>query len=90
MIQVPLAGFALPTAPAVSVYVRRVPTIVLNGEPRPVAEGTSVAALVAELGLLPQQVAVEKNREIVPRAAHAGELLRDGDHLEIVTFVGGG
>jgi thiamine biosynthesis protein ThiS len=67
-----------------------VPTIVLNGEPRPIAEGTSVAALVAELGLSPQQVAVEKNREIVPRGAHAQELLRDGDRLEIVTFVGGG
>jgi len=67
-----------------------VPTIVLNGEPRPIAEDTSVAALVAELGLSPQQVAVEKNREIVPRGAHAQELLRDGDRLEIVTFVGGG
>jgi len=67
-----------------------VPTILLNGEPRPFAEGTTVAALVTELGLLPQQVAVEKNREIVPRGAHAQELLRDGDHLEIVTFVGGG
>ena len=66
------------------------PTIVLNGEPRPIAEGTSVAALVAELGLQPQQVAIEKNREIVPRGAHAHELLRDGDLLEIVTFVGGG
>jgi thiamine biosynthesis protein ThiS len=67
-----------------------VPTIVLNGEPHPIAEGTSVAALVAELGLMPQQVAVEKNREIVPRGVHAQEILRDGDRLEIVTFVGGG
>lgn len=67
-----------------------VPTIVLNGEPRPVAEGTTVAALVAALGLQPQQVAVEVNREIVPRGTHAQVLLRDGDQLEIVTFVGGG
>ena len=66
------------------------PTIVLNGEPHPIVEGLSVAALVAELGLSPQQVAVEKNREIVPRGAHAQELLRDGDRLEIFTFVGGG
>lgn len=66
------------------------PTIVLNGEPHPVAEGTSVAALVTALGLQSQQVAVEKNREIVPRSAHAREPLRDGDRLEIVTFVGGG
>ena len=66
------------------------PTIVLNGEPHPIVEGTSVAALVTALGLQPQQVAVEKNRQIVPRSAHADESLRDGDRLEIVTFVGGG
>ena len=65
-------------------------TIVLNGEPHPIADGTTVAALVAALGLSPQQVAVEKNREIVPRSAHADEQLREGDQLEIVTFVGGG
>ena len=71
-------------------YVPPVPTIVLNGEPRALAEETTVAALVTALGLVPQQVAVEKNREIVPRSAHAQTLLRDGDQLEIVTFVGGG
>lgn len=71
-------------------YVPPVPTIVLNGEPRAVAEETTVAGLVTSLGLSPQQVAVEKNREIVPRSAHAQTLLRDGDQLEIVTFVGGG
>lgn len=66
------------------------PTIVLNGEPRFVTEGRTVADLVAELGLVPQQVAVEKNREIVPRARHGQAPLHDGDVLEIVTFVGGG
>lgn len=70
--------------------LRPVPTIVLNGDPRSIAAGRSVADLVAELGLLPAQVAVEKNREIVPRAAHAQTPLHDGDILEIVTFVGGG
>ena len=73
-----------------SVYVPPVPTIVLNGEPHPLADDTTVAALVAGLGLSPQQVAVEKNREIVPRSEHAQTILRDGDQLEIVTFVGGG
>ncbi|MBA3545353.1 MAG: sulfur carrier protein ThiS [Nannocystis sp.] len=73
-----------------SVYVPRVPTIVLNGEPHSLAEETTVAALVTALGLVPQQVAVEKNREIVPRTEHAQTILRDGDQLEIVTFVGGG
>jgi len=90
VIQVPFAEIALGGARADSVYVPPVPTIVLNGEPRAVADGTTVAALVAELGLSPRQVAVEHNREIVPRSAHAQTLLRDGDRLEIVTFVGGG
>lgn len=91
MIQVPFAGL---TRDASAVRnrctFRPVPTIVLNGEPRSVAEGRTVADLVAELGLVPQQVAVEKNREIVPRAGHAQARLHDGDILEIVTFVGGG
>lgn len=73
-----------------SVYFPPVPTIVLNGEPHPVDEETTVAALVTALGLAPQQVAVEKNREIVPRSAYTQTCLRDGDRLEIVTFVGGG
>lgn len=71
-------------------YVSRVATIVLNGEAHAIADGTTVAALVAALGLKPQQVAVERNREIVPRGAHADTQLRDGDQLEIVSFVGGG
>ena len=90
MIQIPFAAFARGGGTPDSVYVPPVPTIVLNGEPHTVAEETTVAALVTALGLLPQQVAVEKNREIVPRSAHAQTLLRDGDQLEIVTFVGGG
>jgi sulfur carrier protein len=67
-----------------------VPTIVLNGEAREIADDTTVAALVAALGLVPQQIAVERNREIVPRAAYGRTPLGDGDRLEIVTFVGGG
>lgn len=64
--------------------------IFCNGECRMVAQGTTVAALVAELGLEPKHVAVEVNLELVPRARHAECLLRDGDRLEIVTLVGGG
>lgn len=66
------------------------PTIELNGESRSVTDGDTVSTLVAALGLVPQQIAVEKNREIVPRAAYDRTPLRDGDRLEIVTFVGGG
>ena len=49
-----------------------------------------MSGLLAELGLGGRQVAVERNREIVPRARHAEVELADGDRLELVTFVGGG
>jgi sulfur carrier protein len=64
--------------------------IVVNGDSRRVAGGTTVAGLLAELGLAGRQVAVERNREIVPRARHTEVELADGDRLELVTFVGGG
>ncbi len=62
----------------------------LNGERRGVPDGTSVAGLVEELGFAREQVAVERNRELVPRAAHATTPLADGDEVEVVTLVGGG
>jgi thiamine biosynthesis protein ThiS len=65
-------------------------SITLNGDPRRVAAGLSVAALVAEIGLKPEKVAVERNRVIVPRSTLAEVMLADGDELEIVHFVGGG
>lgn len=71
-------------------YLRPVPTIALNGEPHEIAPGTTLAALVAALGLNPQQIAVERNREIVPRSAYPNTTLTEGDTLEVVTFVGGG
>lgn len=64
--------------------------VVVNGLPRSVAAGTSVLALIGELGLAGKPVAVERNREVVPRAQHATTLLAAGDRLEVVTFVGGG
>ncbi|MBL9066715.1 MAG: sulfur carrier protein ThiS [Sphingopyxis sp.] len=63
--------------------------IILNGEQRQVREG-SVADLVASLGLDVKKVAVERNREIVPRSTLGEVALADGDALEIVHFVGGG
>ncbi|HEV3023497.1 MAG TPA: sulfur carrier protein ThiS [Pirellulales bacterium] len=65
-------------------------TIVVNGEPRQVAAGTTVAGLLSELGLDPRHVAVEVNLDIVPRGTHARRELAEGDRLEIVTLVGGG
>ena len=64
--------------------------ITVNGELREVAEGVTVAELLAELGLAKQFVAVELNRQVIPRARHAECRLNAGDTLEIVTLVGGG
>ncbi len=64
--------------------------IVLNGEAREVPEGVTVKELLAEIGLDGVLVAVERNEEIVPRTTHATAVLRDGDAIEIVHFVGGG
>lgn len=65
-------------------------TITLNGEPRRVPAGHSIAALVVDLGLKVEKVAVERNRAIVPRSTLTDVALADGDELEIVHFVGGG
>ncbi|MDB4985809.1 MAG: thiamine biosynthesis protein ThiS [Myxococcaceae bacterium] len=62
----------------------------VNGEPRDVASGSTIVALLTELGLLGRPVAVERNMAIVPRAEHATTQLADGDTLEVVQFVGGG
>ena len=65
-------------------------SITVNGAHRRVAGGTSIAELVAELGLVPEKVAVERNLEIVPRSTLTDVPVEDGDDYEIVTFVGGG
>lgn len=65
-------------------------SVQVNGEPRGVPAGTSVAGLLAMVGLDARKVAVERNREIVPRSAYAATLLADGDAIEIVHFIGGG
>jgi len=76
-------------APRGSTRVRGM-RIEVNGEAREVAQGTSVAALLQLLGVGDGPVAVERNREIVPRGQHASTPLQDGDVLEVVHFVGGG
>jgi thiazole synthase len=64
-------------------------TLTVNGEPRRSSAAT-IAALVRELELKPEKVAVERNGLIVPRSTLGDAPLADGDVLEIVTFVGGG
>ena len=65
-------------------------SIRLNGEPRSIAPGTTVDALVRQLGLRPEVVAVELEERLVARDLRASTILRDGDRVEIVTLVGGG
>jgi thiamine biosynthesis protein ThiS len=64
--------------------------IVVNGESRTVAPGTTVRGLVEELSLPRSRVAVERNRAIVRRDDFDRVVLAEGDRIEIVTFVGGG
>jgi len=64
--------------------------LTVNGEPRRIVAGANIAALVAEIGLAPTKVAVERNGVIVPRSTLAQVILASGDTLEIVHFVGGG
>ena len=68
------------------------PTLAIrvNGEPRQVSGGASVAAMLAELGVDAKKVAVERNLEIVPRSLLGDVVVEDGDAFEIVRFVGGG
>jgi thiamine biosynthesis protein ThiS len=61
----------------------------INGEERQL-EVTTVSTLVEQLAMKADRVAVELNRQIVPRADWPQTALRDGDKLEIVHFVGGG
>lgn len=64
--------------------------VFVNGDAREIEAGTTITALIAALGLGGGPVAVERNREVVPRAEHASTVLAEGDRLELVHFVGGG
>ena len=64
--------------------------LIVNGERQDVPDGLTVRGLVEHLGLTDGPVAVECNREVVPRAEHATTALAAGDVVEIVHFVGGG
>jgi len=64
--------------------------IVVNGEAREVPQDMTVARLIDELGLTGRRLAVEVNREIVPRSALPSRPLAPGDQVEIVHAIGGG
>jgi len=63
--------------------------LIINGQPQRI-EATTVRELVVALGLGEQAVAVEVNREVVPKRLHEDTPLKDGDTIELVTLVGGG
>jgi sulfur carrier protein len=62
----------------------------LNGEPRELPDGASLAEAVAELTAASAGVAAAVNGDVVPRRSWTGTLLRDGDQVEVVTAVQGG
>jgi sulfur carrier protein len=64
--------------------------IVINGEARDIADGASLSQLLELPDYAARRVAVEVNREIVPRSRHAEHVLHAGDRVEIVHAMGGG
>jgi len=72
--------------PPCEVFLR----IQVNGEAREVEDDLNLSGLVIILSLKPEQIAIEVNKEVVRRAQWVDTLLREGDQVEIVHFVGGG
>jgi thiamine biosynthesis protein ThiS len=64
--------------------------VTVNGAERDVPVGTTVAGLLVLLGLERARVAVERNRDVVPRKTYDDVTLIAGDKVEVVAFVGGG
>ena len=62
----------------------------VNGADVALPAGASVASVLERLEISTPRVAVERNREIVPKAEYASTALAAGDVLEVVEFVGGG
>jgi thiamine biosynthesis protein ThiS len=65
-------------------------TIRVNGEPMEIAGPMTLTALLAELNIDPRRVAVEHNLSVVKRTLYDDVVVREGDRIEIVNFVGGG
>ena len=62
----------------------------VNGDPYELVEPLTVSALLARLDIDSRRVAVEHNLVVVKRVAYDATVVRDGDQIEIVNFVGGG
>jgi len=64
--------------------------ITLNGEKREVPDSLTVIGLLLHLNIQHQRVAVELNESIVKKDSYASTAIKDGDALEVVSFMGGG
>ncbi len=62
----------------------------VNGDLAELASGLSLVALLNSYQLKPEQVVIELNRQVPPKAAWAETFLKEGDEVEIVKFLGGG
>ena len=65
-------------------------TIMLNGDPYAIPGPLSVETLLTRLEIDPRRVAVERNLEVIKRAAYGTTMIGAGDAVEVVNFVGGG
>jgi len=65
-------------------------TILLNGDPHEIVRPVTVTELLAQLSIDARRVAVEHNLVVLKRGAFDSVVVRDGDQVEIVNFVGGG
>ncbi len=64
--------------------------ITLNGKPYNLTQAVTVRGLMDLLEIKQGQVAIERNREIVPRSLHEKTIINENDIIEIVSFIGGG
>lgn len=65
-------------------------TIHLNGEPYTIEGDPGLKSLIEKLNLRPTRIAVEVNQTVVPKAEYARTMLKSGDRVEMINFVGGG
>ena len=65
-------------------------TITVNNEPQQLNQTCSLADFLITQGLTGKRLAVELNRQIVPRSQHPVQMLSDGDKMEIIHAIGGG
>ena len=64
--------------------------VIVNGEERELSDGTTVSELLQQLQMVPERVVVEVNLTILKRAQLPHTILKEGDRVEIVQFIGGG